>query len=74
MTYDPQMLHQMNVENQIRISELSTALERITAERDNLNEALVSAVHQLELTKDLLTQLKSDVSRLQVFIATGGEG
>jgi predicted nucleic acid-binding Zn-ribbon protein len=61
------------VENQLRISELSTALERVTAERDQLSQALLSAVAQLEETKTLLTQLKSDISRLQVLIATGGE-
>ena len=73
MTYDPEMLHQLNVENQLRISELSTALERVTNERDQLSQALLSAVAQLEETKTLLTQLKSDISRLQVLIATGGE-
>jgi hypothetical protein len=61
------------VENQLRISELSTALERVTAERDQLSQALLSAVAQLEETKTMLTQLKSDISRLQVLIATGGE-
>ena len=73
MTYDPEMLYQLNVENQLRISELSTALERVTAERDQLSQALLSAVAQLEETKTLLTQLKSDISRLQVFVAQGGE-
>jgi chromosome segregation ATPase len=73
MTYDPEMLHQLNVENQLRIGELSTALERVTAERDQLSQALLSAVAQLEETKTMLTQLKSDISRLQVLIATGGE-
>ena len=73
MTYDPETLHQLNVENQLRISELSTALERVTNERDQLSQALLSAVAQLEETKTLLTQLKSDISRLQVLIATGGE-
>ena len=73
MTYDPEMLHQLNVENQLRISELSTALETVTAERDEILGYFRDAVKQLEETRKMLVQLKSDISRLQVLIATGGE-
>jgi hypothetical protein len=73
MTYDPEMLHQLNVENQLRISELSTALESVTAERDEILGYFRDAVKQLEETRKMLVQLKSDISRLQVLIATGGE-
>ena len=73
MTYDPETLHQLNVENQLRISELSTALETVTAERDEILGYFRDAVKQLEETRKMLVQLKSDISRLQVLIATGGE-
>jgi predicted nucleic acid-binding Zn-ribbon protein len=73
MTYDPETLHQLNVENQLRISELSTALESVTAERDEILGYFRDAVKQLEETRKMLVQLKSDISRLQVLIATGGE-
>jgi len=40
MTYDTDMLRQMNEEAQLRISELSTALEHVTVNRDLLEDAL----------------------------------
>ena len=40
MNYDPNMLRQMNEEAQLRISELSTALEHVTANRDLLEDTL----------------------------------
>ncbi len=65
MTYDPDMLRQMNEEAQLRISELSTALEHVTANRDLLEEALDERNRQNRALEAEVARLHARLSRLQ---------
>jgi len=65
MTYDPDMLRQMNEEAQLRISELSTALEHVTANRDLLEEALDERNRQNRALEAEVARLNARLSRLQ---------
>ena len=56
-----------------RISELSTALELVTEDRDNLRDAGNSLMHELEACRATLIQAHSDISRLRVYLAQGAE-
>ena len=56
-----------------RISELSTALELVTEDRDNLRDAANSMWKELEACRTTLTQAHSDISRLRVYLAQGAE-
>ena len=65
MNYDPNMLRQMNEEAQLRISELSTALEHVTANRDLLEEALDERNRQNRALEAEVARLNARLSRLQ---------
>jgi chromosome segregation ATPase len=65
MTYDPNMLRQMNEEAQLRISELSTALEHVTANRDLLEDALDERNRQIVALEAEVARLQARLSRLQ---------
>jgi len=73
MTYDPDMLRQMNEEAQLRIAELSTALEGVTDIRDNLQDSLNAALHELDAYKKHVEVLEATISRLRLHIAQGVE-
>jgi chromosome segregation ATPase len=60
-------------ELEMRVSELSTALERVTFERDNYKDAADSLFKELEACKAALKQAQSDISRLRTWIAQGVE-
>lgn len=60
-------------ELEIRVSELSTALERVTAERDQYRDSADSLFQELETCKTQLKQAQSDISRLRTWIAQGVE-
>jgi len=65
MNYDPNMLRQMNEEAQLRISELSTALEHVTANRDLLEDALDERNRQIAALEAEVARLNARLSRLQ---------
>ena len=65
MTYDPDMLRQMNEEAQLRISELSTALEHVTANRDLLEDTLDERNRQINALEAEVARLTGRLSRLQ---------
>jgi chromosome segregation ATPase len=65
MSHDPEMLRHMNEEAQLRISELSTALEHVTAERDSLEELLDDRNRQVMMLDAQVDKLESRLSRLQ---------
>jgi chromosome segregation ATPase len=65
MTYDQNMLRQMNEEAQLRISELSAALEHVTANRDLLEDALDQRNRQIIALEAEIARLNARLSRLQ---------
>jgi chromosome segregation ATPase len=65
MTYDQNMLRQMNEEAQMRISELSAALEHVTANRDLLEDALDQRKRQIIALEAEVARLNARLSRLQ---------
>jgi septal ring factor EnvC (AmiA/AmiB activator) len=73
MTYDPNMLRQMNEEAQLRISELSTALAHVTEQRDNLEDSLTAAIREIDAAKAHIATLTATVDRLRQYIAQGVE-
>lgn len=60
-------------ELEMRVGELSTALERITVERDNYRDAADSLAEELGNVRLALKQAQSDISRLRLWIAQGVE-
>jgi septal ring factor EnvC (AmiA/AmiB activator) len=73
MTYDPDMLRQMNEEAQLRIAELSTALGNVTEQRDNLEDSLTAAIREVDAYKAHVAQLTATVERLRLHIQQGVE-
>jgi len=65
MTYDTDMLRQMNEEAQLRISELSTALEHVTVNRDLLEDALDERTKQNRALEAEVARLQGIMLRLQ---------
>jgi phage shock protein A len=65
MTYDQNMLRQMNEEAQMRISELSAALEHVTANRDLLEDELDQRNRQIIALEAEVARLNARLSRLQ---------
>jgi chromosome segregation ATPase len=57
----------------MRVGELSTALERVTEERDNYRDAADSLTEELNHVRHALKQAQSDISRLRTWIAQGIE-
>ena len=60
-------------ELELRVNDLTNALERVTAERDNFKDAANSLMQELELCRKTLIQANSDISRLRVWLAQGAE-
>jgi len=73
MSYDLDALRQMNEEAQIRISELSTALATVTEQRDNLEDSLTAAIHELDAHKTHIHHLTTTIERLRLHIQQGVE-
>jgi chromosome segregation ATPase len=73
MSYDQDALRQMNEEAQIRISELSTALATVTEQRDNLQDSLNAAIHELDAHKTHIHHLTTTIERLRLHIQQGVE-
>ena len=73
MTYDPDMLRQMNEEAQLRIAELSTALGNVTEQRDNLEDSLTAAIREVDAYKAHVAQLTAIIERLRLHIQQGVE-
>ena len=69
MSIDPNQFAEL----ELRVSELSTALERVTAQRDELRDVNQRLIIELETQHHYLRQLSADLSRLQVAIQQGGE-
>ena len=60
-------------ELELRLSELSTALERVTEERNNYKDLADSFFKELEICKANLKLANSDISRLRTWISQGVE-
>lgn len=73
MSYDLDALRQMNEEAQIRISELSTALELVTEQRDNLEDAANSLNEELDFARKQISALQATVQRLKLHLQQGVE-
>lgn len=69
MSIDPNQFAEL----ELRVSELSTALERVTAQRDELRDVNQRLITELDTNLAYMKQLNSDLSRLQVAIQQGGE-
>lgn len=69
MSIDPNQFAEL----ELRVAELSTALERVTAQRDELRDVNQRLITELETQQNYMRQLSSDLSRLQVAIQQGGE-
>jgi chromosome segregation ATPase len=73
MTYDHDALRQELQEAQLRISELSTALERLREQRDHFMGALEERFTELNTLKALVAQQATTIERLQLHIQQGVE-
>jgi predicted nucleic acid-binding Zn-ribbon protein len=73
MSYDPDMLRQMNEEAQLRIAELSNALQDAAVARDNFKDAAESLMIELDAYKRKVRELEATVSRLRLHIQQGVE-
>jgi allophanate hydrolase subunit 1 len=73
MSYDPDMLRQMNEEAQLRIAELSNALQDAALARDNFKDAAESLMIELDAYKRKVRELEATVSRLRLHIQQGVE-
>ena len=60
-------------ELELRVNDLTNALERVTAERDNFKDAANSLMEELEHCRKTLIQANSDISRLRVWLQQGAE-
>lgn len=69
MSIDPNQFAEL----ELRVSELSTALERVTAQRNELRDINHRLIEELTKQENYMKQLNSDLSRLQVAIQQGGE-
>ena len=69
MSIDPNQFAEL----ELRVAELSTALERVTAQRDELRDVNQRLITELDTNLAYMKQLNSDLSRLQVAIQQGGE-
>lgn len=73
MTYDPDMLRQMNEEAQLRIAELSNALQDAAIARDTFKDAAESLTIELDAYKRKVRELEATVQRLRLHIQQGVE-
>jgi allophanate hydrolase subunit 1 len=73
MTYDPDMLRQMNEEAQLRIAELSNALQDAAIARDTFKDAAESLMIELDAHKRKVRELEATVQRLRLHIQQGVE-
>jgi allophanate hydrolase subunit 1 len=73
MSYDPDMLRQMNEEAQLRIAELSNALQDASLARDNFKDAAESLTIELDAYKRKVRELEAVVQRLRLHIQQGVE-
>jgi chromosome segregation ATPase len=73
MTYDIDALRQIGEEAQLRIAELSNVLATVTEQRDNLEDSLNAAIHELDAHKTHISHLTATVERLRLHIAQGVE-
>ena len=73
MSYDPDMLRAMNEEAQLRIAELSNALQDASLARDNFKDAADSLAVELDAYKRKVRELEATVQRLRLHIQQGVE-
>ena len=73
MSYDPDMLRAMNEEAQLRIAELSNALQDASLARDNFKDAAESLAVELDAYKRKVRELEAVVQRLRLHIQQGVE-
>jgi hypothetical protein len=73
MSYDPDMLRAMNEEAQLRIAELSNALQDAAVARDNFKDAADSLAVELDAYKRKVRELEAVVQRLRLHIQQGVE-
>ena len=73
MTYDPDALRQMHIEQELRISELSNALQIVTDQRNNLEDSLQAAMQELQSRDTHISNLGAIIDRLRTHIAQGLE-
>jgi uncharacterized protein YaaQ len=73
VNYDTDALRQELQEAQFRISELSTALERLREQRDHFMGALEERFTELNTLKALVAQQATTIERLQLHIQQGVE-
>ena len=73
MSYDPDMLRQMNEEAQLRIAELSNALHDAAMARDTFKDVAESLMIELDAHKRKVRELEATVSRLRLHIQQGVE-
>ena len=73
MSYDPDMLRAMNEEAQLRIAELSNALQDAAVARDNFKDAADSLAVELDAYKRKVRELETVVQRLRLHIQQGVE-
>lgn len=60
-------------ELELRVNDLTNALERVTEERDNFKDAANSLMEELEQCRKTLIQANSDISRLRIWLQQGAE-
>lgn len=73
MTYDQDALRQMHIEQEFRISELSTALQLVTDQRNNLEDSLQAAMRELHSRDMHISNQGAIIDRLRTHIAQGLE-
>ena len=73
MSYDPDMLRAMNEEAQLRIAELSNALQDAAIARDTFKDAADSLAVELDAYKRKVRELEATVQRLRLHIQQGVE-
>jgi predicted nucleic acid-binding Zn-ribbon protein len=73
MSYDPDMLRQMNEEAQLRIAELSNALQDAAIARDTFKDVSESLMIELDAYKRKVRELEATVQRLRLHIQQGVE-
>lgn len=65
--------HNQFAELEMRLTETTQALNRVTEERDNLRDTADSLFQELEACRATLTQAHSDITRLRIHLAQGAE-
>jgi FtsZ-binding cell division protein ZapB len=73
MTGDTFAMSQEIIELQTRVAELSVALERVTEQRDNCEDAARSLHEELEASRNRIKTLGGQLDRLRLHLQQGIE-